>query len=65
MKILADCKSGYCTVIFECANNDCGCIFEATYEDYKEIKGRNGNILLCDCPKCRKTTWRKPNGESE
>lgn len=59
MKILADYKTAYCNVIFECVNMNCGCIFEAGYQDYHEAKSKEGTIYVCECPKCHKKTWRK------
>ena len=40
---------------FLCSN--CGCLFEATKDEYKKGSQYNEEYAYCDCPFCHKTVY--------
>ncbi|MDE6454517.1 MAG: hypothetical protein K2L38_01090 [Dysosmobacter sp.] len=50
------------TKTFACG---CGCVFEADWHEYSEIRiNKKRSIISCECPECKLTAYEKDDGAS-
>lgn len=40
----------------------CGCIWEADDSEYRKQWDKNDELIVCECPNCRRTTYAMPKG---